>query len=236
MMTKAHHDKRTCLAVNPLFSELAPRDLDQLAAITRCRHMKAGKVVFRQGDPGTEMYFIVSGLVQVSIVLPDDGETALRQLGSGEEFGEIALIDNKERTATVATLEPCEFLVITRNDFIAFLMDHPSVAIQLMAVMSRRLRAKNDLVKDTLHVNAKYRLAVTLQNLATGYGKNTQHGLRIDTTFSDAEIANITGIPREVVAGQLRSWCNAGFIEMQGGYITLVNPGELTRLRLSLAP
>ena len=230
MITKARVDIRARLSGTPLFAELAPCELDQLATITCCERMKAGKVVFRQGAPATKMYFIVAGQVRVSVSLAENEETTLKHLGPGEVFGEIALFDNKERTATITTLEPSEFLVIARNAFIAFLMGHPSVSIQLLAVMSRRLRAKNDLVKDTLYANAAYRLAAALHNLAAGYGKNTQSGLRIDTVFSDAEIARITGLPREVVAGQLHNWRNAGLIEMQRGYITLLKPYELMQM------
>ena len=230
METKTFLEKQMFLSSIPPFADLAPDELNQLVTITNSEHVKGQQVLFREGDLGTAMFVIVSGLVKVSISLAKNEEATLGQLSTGEAFGEIALFDRRERTATVTTVEPCEFLVIERDAFVSFLMDHPAVAVGLLSAMSRRLRTTNDLIKDTLYVNVGYRLAETLHNLATGYGRNTQHGMRIDVKFSDAQLAEITGLPRDVVTAQLQNWCNEGLLEIQHGYITLIKPYELAHL------
>ncbi len=227
MVTKTLIDKGKFLSSIPLFAELAADEIKELVTITHSERIKNQTVIFREGDLGTAMYFIVSGVVRVSISLAENEDLTLGRVGSGEAFGEIALFDSRQRTASVTTLESCEFLVIDRDAFIGFLMDHPPVAIQLLSTMSKRLRTTNDLIKDTLYVNVGYRLAETLQNLATGYGKNTKHGLRIDMDFTDLELAAISKLPQEVVTAQLQNWSSEGLIDMQHGYITLIKPYEL---------
>lgn len=152
-MPRALLDKRMFLSNNPLFAELDPDDLNQLLSITSSMHVSKHKVVFNQGDAGNEMFIIVAGKVKVSVLLPEDEEVTLGELGFGDAFGEISLFDKLERTATVLTLEPCEFLVIERHAFIELLMKQPNIAIQLLAVLTKRLRATNDFIKDTLSLN-----------------------------------------------------------------------------------
>ncbi|KAF0190412.1 MAG: putative transcriptional regulator with a cAMP binding domain Crp family [Gammaproteobacteria bacterium] len=222
-------DKRMFLGANPLFEGLAPEDLNDLVVTTRHKSVTTGQTVLRQGDPGRDMYIIVSGRVSIRIRLADDEEIAVGELTAGEAFGEIALFDEQPRTASVVTCEPCRFLLIDRDAFKAFLLIHPRVAIQLLAVMSKRLRATDDLLKDALYADVASRLAETLRNIAGAYGKNIRNGLRIDVPFDDRELGRIAGVPSDVVTAQLRHWANAGLISVHRGHLTLIKPAELAR-------
>lgn len=220
-------DKRMFLGANPLFEGLAPEDLNDLVATTRQRSVATGQTVLRQGERGRDMYIIVSGSVSIRLRLAGDEEVAVGELAAGEAFGEIALFDEQPRTASVVTREPCRFLVIDRDAFKAFLLVHPRVAIQLLSVMSKRLRATDDLLKDALYADVASRLAQTLRNIAGAYGKNTRAGLRIDVAFDDDELGRIAGVPGDVVTAQLRHWSNAGLISVHRGHLTLIKPAEL---------
>lgn len=222
-------DKRMFLGANPLFEELSEVDMDDLTAITSSKNIGAHHVVMSQGEYGEDMYIIVSGRVSVRMHLADDEEITMGELTQGEAFGEIALFDQKPRTATVMTLEPSRFLVIGRQAFNQYLMTHPQVAIQLLTVMSKRLRATSDSLRDSICSDISTRLGETLRNIAKAYGKNTSEGLQIDIAFGDQELGEIAGIPGDVVTAQLRHWQEQGIINMQHGHLILLKPEELAR-------
>lgn len=223
-------DKKRYLVANPLFSELNSDALKDLFAIAASQTYAAHQMVLKQGEPGDEMFIIVRGKLTVRLHLADEEEITIGELTTGEAFGEIALFDQCTRTATVITSEPCEFLVLHRDAFNAFLMDHPAVAVQLLSVMAKRLRKTNDLLKDSMYSEITARLADAIRNIANAYGKHTRKGLQIDTVFNDSELGEIAGIPRDVVSAQLKHWRKEGVINISHGYLTLIKPEALARI------
>jgi len=220
-------DQRMFFEANPLFANLSDHDRHHLFLITKRKSKRANRIVVKQGDFGDQMYVILEGKVQVSVQISEDEEVVLGYLGSSEAFGEIALFDEQERTATVTTCEPCEFLILKREPFVAYLTEHPHVAIGMLANMSKRFRKANDFIKDSLYNDVLTRLSDLLNNLAKAYGKNTSKGTLIDTEFSDSELAKITGLPSNVVGAQLNHWKTRGVIDVKHRLITIVRPEEL---------
>lgn len=220
-------DQRVFFDANPLFANLSDHDRHQLFLITKRKAVRPNHVVVKQGDPGDKMYVILEGKVQVSINISKDEEITLGCLGPSEAFGEIALFDKQERTATVSTLEASEFLILKREPFLAYLTEHPNVAISMLAIMSKRFRKANDFIKDSLYQDVLIRLSDLLNNLAKAYGKNTATGRKIDTEFTNKELAKIAGLPSDVVGAQLKHWKTRGVINVQHGLITIVKPEEL---------
>jgi len=220
-------DKRMFLGSNPLFEDLRDEDLSDLVAITHSKQYRAHQTVIKQGRSGDEMYIIVSGKVRIHVHIADGEDLSVGELVAGEAFGEISLFDKQTRTATVTTAEPCHFLVLGRSKFKSFLLKHPHVSIQLLTVMSKRLRSSSDLLKDTLYSDVSARLAKTLCDIAHAYGQQTRSGLKVNIAFKDSELGEIAGVPGEVVAAQLRHWKDAGVIQMNHGCLTLLKPEEL---------
>jgi CRP-like cAMP-binding protein len=229
MGMKSIPESKKMLGDDPLFGEIGADDMRDLMALASVKKYPANKAVIRQGEPGGEMYFILDGSVYIRLCIAEKEELTVGELYSGETFGEIALFDEQPRTATVVTAEPCEFLVLTRGVFNDYLMAKPHVAIQLLKVMSRRLRAADNFLKEAMHTNVTAKLAETLKNIARAYGKNTPEGLKIENEFADTELGEYAGIPPDVVSAQLRHWENAGVIKMSHGCLTLVKPEELSK-------
>jgi CRP-like cAMP-binding protein len=151
-------DNRKILSQSVLFSQLEPEELDRLAQSAKPKQADAKDVIFYQGDPGSQMFAITTGGVRV--VLSQDGkEIILGTLGPGDIFGEIALLDGRQRAATVTAVELSEFLVIERHDFVPVVEKYPQVAIKLLATVTGRLRMTNELIEDTLFLNLPSRLA-----------------------------------------------------------------------------
>ena len=135
----------------PLFQSLTKRELQVLANNCREREYPAGSVLLRQGETGVGLFIITGGRVNVTQATPD-GET--RELGSfrrGDVLGEMSLLDDQPRTATVVASEPTTALVIPVWDFRAALRESPDIGVKLLTVLSRRLRRAEAQVQEHAH-------------------------------------------------------------------------------------
>ena len=131
----ARDEKLDLLHRIPLFNAFDNRRLERLGMLADEVDVPAGKVLMRQGETGTDMMVIVNGSVSVE----RDGNR-LNTLGSGDFFGEIALVDGGARTATVTTEQPTRLLVITHRDFHSMMEEFPEVADQVMNALANRVR------------------------------------------------------------------------------------------------
>jgi nucleotide-binding universal stress UspA family protein len=128
------------LARAPLFSELSSEDLAPLADAARIRTYRDGEVIVREGDAATGCFMIVSGRVEVSQGAASATPMVIATMGPGEVFGEMAVIDEHPRSATVRALEATECVAIRRADFMEVLRRRPTIAVQLLPVLVRRVR------------------------------------------------------------------------------------------------
>ncbi len=131
----ARDEKLALLHRIPLFSAFDRRRLERLGMLADEVDVPAGKVLMRQGERGTEMMVIVSGSVSV-----DRDGNRLNTLGSGDFFGEIALVDGGPRTATVTAEEPTRLLVLSHRDFHSMMDEFPEIANQVMNALANRVR------------------------------------------------------------------------------------------------
>jgi CRP-like cAMP-binding protein len=128
------------LAHIPLFCELSPKELRKLAGAAVQRTYPAGTVIVRQGEPGVGLYVLIRGRARVQQHAGEESPRQLALLGSNEIFGELALLDNAPRSASVVAEEDTSALVIPIFDFRALLHDDPAIAIKLLSVLARRVR------------------------------------------------------------------------------------------------
>ena len=119
----------------PMFRDLNKKALERVEKIARERTFNAGDVIVKEGDEGVGFFLITSGKVAVS----KDGHP-LGSLHDGEFFGEMALLDNYRRSATVTATEPTKTLAMLRSDFVAELRANADLAVEMLQLMSRRVR------------------------------------------------------------------------------------------------
>jgi CRP-like cAMP-binding protein len=135
MQLFSHDDKATALGRAPLFGSLSRAELVELAKRTEDMEFAEGKVLAREGDIGHEFFVIVDGEVAIT----KDGEE-VRRLGSGEFFGEIALVwDSPRRTATVTSTSPIRFFVLTRQAFRGLIDKHPDIEQKVLEQIEERV-------------------------------------------------------------------------------------------------
>lgn len=129
------------LAQVPLFQSLSRHELQVLSVNCRERDYTAGQTLLRQGETGVGLFIITSGSVHVTQTAPDGNTRDLGDFGRGAVLGEMSLLDDMPRTATVIAIEPTHALVIPVWDFRASLREAPDMSIKLLGVLSQRLRA-----------------------------------------------------------------------------------------------
>ena len=214
-------EPRTVLARSSVFSGLDGRQLDALASLAVRVRYQPRQVVLRKGDPAIQIYVILSGRLKAITAGGEGKQAALSIMGPGEVFGEVALLDGEPRSATISALEPCELLIIQRNDFFHFLERNPSAAIELLKVLARRLRRLSERFEDSAFLEIEPRLAKQLCRLAERYGRRQEGGVFIDLKLSQQELGDLVGATRESVNKQLRAWTSEGLVERRSGSLVL---------------
>src|SRR5262245_20440561 len=119
--------KRELLARVPLFQGFSSRDLDALVPAARPVTVAVRQEVCHKGDPGSQLYVVIDGRLKALTTSAEGNEVVFNVMGPGEVFGEMALLSESPRTATVRAIERCELLVLDRRDFLAFLKRNPDV-------------------------------------------------------------------------------------------------------------
>jgi len=222
-------NKRALLATHPLLEHLEAHDLDVLVGCSRVQSYPARRVIFRKGDPGKSMMAVISGRVKISSLTPEGKEAVLNIIGPGQIFGEIALLDGKERSADATALEDVDLLVLARRDFVPFIERRPALCLKMLAILCDRLRRTTEQVED-LFLAHSARVARTLRRLAIDYGRQTEEGILIDMKMSQGQFGMQVSMTREALNRLLSAWRREGVISFEGGYFTIHNMARLEEL------
>ncbi len=213
-------EARRLLATCVLFRGLGPEERDALAGRARIRNFAAGETIFLMGSPGSSMMAVLSGTIRISVPSPDGKEIVLAILHPGEVFGEIALLDGKERTADAKALAACSLAILERRDVLAFLDRHPATYLRLIDVLCDRLRRTDQQIAELALLPLPMRLAKALMRLADADGSG-----RIG--LSQRELGNIVGATRESINKCVRDWQRRGMLRLEETSITIIDRGTL---------
>ena len=153
-----------------IFSRIKPAELEPLEAKLRRRTFQKGEVIFHQGDPGDRLHFVAAGRVKISIVSSDGRENDIALLTAEDCFGEMSVLNGGLRSATAVAVEYTETMTLSADDFVAFLHEHAQVALELIALLVRRLRAMDEMVGDMIFLDVPTRVAKE----ATGPGSHVR--------------------------------------------------------------
>lgn len=233
MTADAKGEWRAVLSKHFLLQHLQPGELDELLTVAFVRRAASGEMLFQKGDPGDSLMAIMSGRIKISTLSESGKEVVLNILGPGEMFGEIALIDGRERTADASAMAPSELLVIQRRDFMPFLERRPDVSARLLVVLCERIRWVSDLYEDAVFLDLPARLSKQLLRLAKAYGEPVPNGIMISLKLSQQELGNLMGTTRESVNKQIGAWREEGLISVNKGFITI---HEMETLELYTTP
>lgn len=208
----------------PLVAALARVD----GCLPRRRYAK-GEVIFLQGDPGTSLFIVESGRVKITLSSPEGAEVVLARLGPGDYFGELALLDGEPRSADAIAVEPSRLLLLPRDAFLHLLQSDPAFALDLLALVCRRLRQDVAVAQDVAFLDVPARLAKALLQLAESEGRPVAEGVALATPLTQTELAGLVGATRESVNKALGCYERQGLIRRIQGGIVVLRPDELRR-------
>jgi CRP/FNR family cyclic AMP-dependent transcriptional regulator len=224
-------DRRELLANVSIFGTLDERELQLLLELTTTRKVAAKQSLFRKGDPGNQLYGVLSGRLKVMATAPDGKEMVFGVMGPGEVIGEIALVDSNPRSASVVALEPAELLTLHRRDLVPFLQQHPNVAIQLASVLARRVRRLSEKAEDSVFLALPARMAKTLVALVDSYAATDPEDAGTDAPveirLAQQDLADMLGTSRETVNKQLRLWEDESIVELKRARIRVLRRDAL---------
>ena len=201
----------------PLFSSLEKSDLDVLFGHGVTRVFPRGAVVVTEGDHSDSLYLILEGRVKVFLTDDKGREVILRTQDPGEYFGEIALMDGGPRSASVMTLDPAKFCIISRTGFEECMRQNPAIAIALIRHLSQRVRALTTSVRSLALLDVYGRIAHLLLDLAV----NRDGLLVIEERLTHQEIANRVGASREMVSRIMKDLVDGDYLQHDGKRLIL---------------
>jgi len=142
----------------PLFAELNEGELASIATLASSIDVQKKNIVVQEFDLGDSMYVILDGEVKISTYSVDGREVVLALLGKGSFFGEMSLLDEEPRSATVTTMADSKLAHIRRRDLVPLLMDRPAITLKLLAEVSSRLRRTSRLLERISSMDVPHRL------------------------------------------------------------------------------
>ncbi|MBX9592274.1 MAG: Crp/Fnr family transcriptional regulator [Hyphomonadaceae bacterium] len=202
----------------------------KLIAASRTLRVAAGRVLFHKGDAPDCCYLILKGAVKVSLPSKDGQDTLLAVLGRGDMVGEMALLDQQPRSATVTALKSCELCQLPTTTLEWLAREDTAVFRQLLTVLSARVRASNE-ISHIQQMPLKARLARALLRLAQGFGERLPDGrVLIRQKLSQAELGRMVGAARENINRQVADWSKAKVLSRVSGYYCIQSLQALERL------
>ena len=138
----------------PLFASLDDAAAKTLRELLKSQHVTSDTQLFRQGEQGDAMYLIESGRIRISIHDADNKELTLAELAQGDFFGEMSLIDGRQRSATASVIEDASLAILSRESFLSFVRANPDVALEMLSALSDRLRRTDELLRSRVSRNA----------------------------------------------------------------------------------
>ncbi|MEM5585268.1 Crp/Fnr family transcriptional regulator [Roseibium sp. AS2] len=221
--------KEKLLSKSFIFDALDSKTQQELANFSYIKRFAAGDIIFTMGLPGQSMMAIAEGSVRVSMFTPSDREVTLNDLTVGDVFGEIALLDGQERSASVTALTNCTLVVLERRALLDILQHNPEFSIKLIELLCQRVRRSDERMIEIAFLDLPARLAKLLLRLSTAAPATADKPLS-KLSQSQSELAGMIGNSRENVNRCLKKWQKADVIDLQGGWLILKDRSRLEAL------
>jgi CRP/FNR family transcriptional regulator, cyclic AMP receptor protein len=188
----------------PLFSLLNHSQLEAIAQICARNTVRANSMLFAEKDPGGGFYMIFSGSVKIYTTGTNGEEKILTICKTGENFGEMSLIDGKPRSASAKTLEDSTLITITGDRFLGLLREHFDITLGITRELSNRLRDTTQHVNDLTFLDARTRVIKSLVKLANKHGLRIGSTITIKLVLNYDEISQMAGVQKVTLMQVIR--------------------------------
>jgi CRP/FNR family transcriptional regulator, cyclic AMP receptor protein len=223
-------DPASVLAGTALFGSLGQQDLESVAASCVRRTYAKGQFLCYQGDPGDRLFIIANGLVKVTLTSEQGNEMVLVTLGAHEVLGELAVIDQAPRSASVVAVVPTTVLMLSRPVLLDLMGSHPAVRDALLSSLGALVRRLTEQAGDLVFLDLAGRMAKLLLRLATESGQaGAGDKVVLDLGLTQSDLAGMIGGSRPAVNRVLQSLASRGLIEISGQAIVVKDLAGLRR-------
>ena len=211
----------------PIFSGLTESELEFLSRRAVPRSYAPGEIIFDEGGPCSGMYVVESGNVRIFKSSASGREQVLSIDGPGSSIAELPVFDGGNYPASAAAIDQATLVFVSKQDFQALCLAHPTVALKVLRVVGARLRRLVGIIEELSFTTVRHRLAAFLLRLAQKEGKNTAQGVEVTLPVSNQELASQIGTVRELVSRNLSRLQAEGLIKMDGRSVILCNTKAL---------
>jgi CRP/FNR family transcriptional regulator, cyclic AMP receptor protein len=201
----------------PLFTTFPEEQLRMLTMVVTRKSAPRSTTIMAGGDATDSLYIVLSGRLKVMMSDSEGKEVILSILGPGEFFGEMGLIDDEPRSATVMTIEPCELLSIAKRDFKKCLAENFELSMTVMRGLVKRLREADRKIGSLALLDVYGRVARLLLDMA----ENVDGEKVVTKRLPKQDIAKMIGASREMVSRVMKDLQTGGYIEMRGSSIVI---------------
>jgi CRP-like cAMP-binding protein len=209
----------------PLFNGLAEEQLQELATIVVDREFRRGQTIFLEGEEGNGFYVVNTGKVKIFKLSPDGKEQIIHIFGSGEPFAEVPVFAGQRFPASAEALEDSRLFFFPRAGFLELIRRHPSLALNMLAVLSKRLRQLAGLVEDLSLKEVPARLAAYLL-----YQSEHREEPEFALDIPKGLLASLLGTIPETLSRILAKMVKEGLIKSNGPRIKIVDRAGLQEL------
>lgn len=215
-----------------ILSSLSEAELTRFGERLKWRRMASGENVIKHLNDDSQVYFLISGVLKVSVKSPVGKEVFIRRLSPGEHFGEIAALAELQRSVDVRAEQDCEIAECSSEVFNEMLSKHPACALALAKSLAQLVVNLTDRLFELAALETRFRIYAELLRLMRG-AKKTERGLLIENMPTRAILAASIGTQREAVSREINELEKAGIVErMTGRRLLILNP---KRLRADIA-
>ena len=228
-------DLAAVLAKTALLSGLTPGELRLLSVRTVRKPFQSGELLFSEGEPCHGLHIIARGKVRIFKTSIGGREQVLAVNTPGESVAELPVFDGGPYPASAMAIEATEIAFISRRDFQAYCMEHPEVALKVLATVGARLRRLVGIIEELSFTTVRQRLISALLRLAESEGKHTPRGVEFQLPASHQELASQLGTVRELISRNLMRLQAEGLLDVDARQIVVKDMKGLNAL-LNSAP
>jgi len=218
--------KLTILSGIPLFSNLPPADLKHIAAIAVDKWYAKGRTIFLEGDQGLGFYVVAAGRVKIFKVSADGKEQILHIYGAGHPFGEVPVFSGESFPANAEALAESHLLYFPKAAFVDLISRYPSLCLNMLAVLSKRLRQFTLQVENLSLKEVPGRLASYLLYLA----EEAENPAVVELPISKGQLASLLGTIPETLSRIFARMRDSGLIAVDGRRVVLLDMAGLEAL------
>jgi len=211
----------------PLFTDLTESELGLIADRVSLRRLDAGEIVFCEGDPCRELLIVRDGSVKLLKTAANGRQQLLGVERAGGALAEVSVFDGGPYPASAVTITATTLLCLAADEFRAFCLRQPSVALKVIKALGHRLRRMSSLVEDLSFSTVRGRLVAHLVHLAETEGRSTPEGIALQLVENNEELAARLGTVRELVSRNLGRLHNQGLVQMSRRKLLIPNLSHL---------